>query len=376
MKKTSLILGILLVLSFINTAYSQTEVQRKVFYPTFLSVVEYRSWQKETGDNKQSVSQINSPTAIKIPLSRNFAVDVAGSYIFSSVEDSRLSGLTDVRARAVAMLFHDTVMLNAGVNIPNGKSDLDFEETAVSAIISDKALGFRYNKLGEGLDMTFGGGLAQAYGPASFGVGAGYIIKGKYEIAQDVDLKYKPGDQLNITGGFDLLFAPLLLRSDVTYTTYKYDQSDGDDIFKEGNRLAIKESAIIKKPTFALVISGRYISRAKSEIVSQAYSGLFFLEPEIEKKKIYGDQFGANALINLFVAKGVSIKFLGESTIIGKNDDKKNSASVFGFGGGLAINSSKGSFFDLIGKYYIGSSNDGDTNLKGFSATSSIKIIF
>ncbi len=376
MKKISLILGILLVLSFINTAYSQTEVQRKIFYPTFLSVVEYRAWQKETGDSKQSVSQLNSPIAIKLPLSRNFAVDVAGSYIFSSVEDSRLSGLTDVRARAVTMLFNDTLMLNAGVNIPNGKSDLDFEETAVSAILSDQALGFRYNRLGEGLDMTFGGGLAQAYGPASFGIGAGYIIKGEYEIAQDVELKYKPGNQLNITGGFDLLFAPMLLRSDVTYTTYKYDQSDSDDIFREGNRLAIKESAIVKNPAFALVVSGRYISRAKSEIVSQNSRNSSFYDPEIEKKKIRGNQIDANALISLFVAKGVSIKFLGESTIIGKNDDKKNSASVFGFGGGLTVSSSKGSSFDLTGRYYIGSSNDGDTNLKGFSATSSIRIIF
>ena len=38
----------------------------------------------------------------------------------------------------------------------------------------------------------------------SFGIGAGYIIKGEYEIAKDQEIKYKPGDQLNVTGGFDL----------------------------------------------------------------------------------------------------------------------------------------------------------------------------
>jgi hypothetical protein len=359
----------LIVLSALlaNSVYSQTEVQRKIFSPTFLSIVEYRAWEKSIGDSTQKISQLSSPTAIKIPLARNFAVDVAGTYILSSVENSELTGLTDVRARAVAMLFGDTVMLNAGVNIPNGKSALDMEETAVSAILSDKALGFKYNRLGEGLDITAGGGLAQAFGPVSFGIGAGYIIKGEYEIAKDI--KYKPGKQLNATGGFDLLFSPLLLRSDVTYTTYQSDKSNSKEVFKEGNRLSAEESIIITTETITLMLSGRYINHAKSEIIPQGFN-------VTTVKKLYGDQINANAIISLQLVKGFNLKFLGESIIIAKNEDKKNDAKVFGFGGGITIKSKKGSFFDVTGKYYIGNANNGDTDLKGLSAVTAIRLIF
>lgn len=376
MKKMCFLVSVLLVFLIVNIAYSQNEIQRKTFSPTFLSIVEYRSWEKDFGESTQKVSQIASPTTIKIPLSRSLAVDVAGSYILSSVEDSEMTGLTDVRTRAVAMLFGDTIMLNAGVNIPNGKSDLDFEETAVSAILSDKALGFKYNRLGEGLDITAGGGLAQAFGPVSIGIGAGYIIKGEYDVNDET--KYKPGAQLNITGGFDLLLSPLLLRSDVTYTTYQVDKSEGEEVFKEGNRLAIEESAIISKEAMTLMISGRYINRGKSEITPPYYNDLIALFPNLEKdnKKLYGNQIGADAAMSLRLAKGFNLKFVGESNIIAKNEDDKNDAMVFGFGGGITIKSEKGSFFDTTGKYYIGSSNGGDIDLKGFSVSTAIRIIF
>jgi hypothetical protein len=378
MKKTYT-LSVLLVLLFVCSSYAQTEVPRKLFAPTFLSIVEYRAWEKDTNGAKQAISQISSPTVIKLPLSSNLAFDVAGSYVFSSVADSELKGLADVRARAVAMMFKDHFMLSAGVNVPNGKSDLNVDETAVSAILSDKALGFKYNKLGEGLDFNTGGGFAYAFGPVAFGIGAGYIIKGEYTYAEEK--KYKPGDQLNVTGGFDLNFAPLILRTDVTYATYKPDKSEGKEIFKEGIRISAEESVIFSTDSIGLIFSGRYITHGKSEITSikpDAISVLFNV-PGVstkESKKLFGDQIVADAAMSVNLTKWFSLKLLGESTIITKNEDDNNDAFVFGFGGGMTFKSKLGSFFDLTGKYYLGSSNSGDTDLKGYSAMTAIRIIF
>lgn len=381
MKRIYILLSILMILLFVGSSYAQSEIQRKLFSPTFLSIVEYRSWEKDTDGAKQTVSQISSPTAIKLPLSSNIALDVAGSFIMSSVGDSNLTGLTDARARAVAMLFGDTVMLSAGVNVPNGKSDLDIEQTGVAAILSGKALGFKYNKLGEGLDINVGGGLAHAFGAVAFGAGAGYIIKGEYAFAEDKDVKYKPGDQLNITGGFDLSLSSLLLRTDVTYATYKTDKSDGTEVFKEGTRLSAEESVIVSTEKLGLLLSGRYITHGKSEIIStkpDAISILFGVPgvPTKESKKLYGDQIIADAVMSLNLTKVFSLKLLGESTIVTKNEDDKNDATVFGFGGGMTFKSMRGSFFDLTGKYYMGSSNDGKTDLKGFSAMTALRLIF
>jgi hypothetical protein len=380
MKKTYLLLSVLLVLLFVGSSYAQTEVPRKLFSPTFLSIIEYRSWKKDTNGAKQAISQISSPTVIKLPLSSNLAFDVAGSYILSSIADSDLKGLTDVRARAVAMMFRDSIMLSAGVNVPNGKSDLNAGETAVSAILSDKSLGFKYNKLGEGLDFNAGGGFAYAFGPVAFGIGAGYIVKGEYTFADEK--KYKPGDQLNVTGGFDLNFAPLILRTDATYATYKPDKSEGTEVFKEGIRLSAEESVIVSTDSLGLILSGRYITHGKSEITSikpDAISVLFGV-PSVstkESKKLFGDQIVADAAMSLNLTKWFSLKLLGESTIIAKNeDDNNNDAVVFGFGGGMTFKSKRGSFFDLTGKYYLGSSNSGDTDLKGYSAMTAIRLIF
>ncbi|MGB9595087.1 MAG: hypothetical protein ACPL7B_02295 [Candidatus Poribacteria bacterium] len=358
-----------------SNLFAQTDIPRKAFTPSFLTIAEYRSYERNINDSKLTVSQFSSPTAIKLPLGQNLAIDVASSFVMSSSGNSKLTGITDVKARAVAMLFKDTIMLNAGINVPNGKSDLDIEETAVSMLLSDKALGFKYNRLGEGLDISFGGGFAQAVGGITFGAGAGYIIKGEYIYAEDSEIKYKPGDQFNITGGFDINTGSILLRTDGTFTKYKFDTNDGKEAFKEGQRIAITESAIMSNERIGLVLSGRYINRGKSEWLPQVDLPFGYM-PDKKISKLYGDQVDFNAALSLQVVKGFNFKFLGESTLVAKNEDKNNDARVFGFGGGFIVRSSKGSFLDLTGKYYIGNSNNNEVDLKGFSAMTAIRLIF
>jgi hypothetical protein len=375
MKTNLLIVSVLAFLFLTSPLFAQTDIQRKAFTPSFLSIAEYRSYERSVDNSTQTISQFSLPTAIKLPLGQNLAIDLASSFVTSSVGSSKLIGLTDVKARAVAMLFKDTLMLNAGVSVPNGKSDLDIEETAVSMLLSDKALGFKYNRLGEGLDLNFGGGLAQAFGSLTIGVGAGYAIKGDYTYAKDSAVKYKPGNQLNVTGGFDINAGSLLLRTDGTYSKYNPDESDGKEVFTEGQRISVEESAIISTARLGLVLSGKYINRGKSEWIPQAELP-FGVLPDKKTSKLYGDQINANAGLSLQIVKGFNLNILGESAFIMKNEDDMNDAKLFGFGGGFTIKSSKGSFLDIVGKYYIGNSNDSQIDLKGFSATTAIRLIF
>ncbi len=375
MKIRFLIASGFIFLLTIGSLFAQTDIPRKVFSPSFLTIAEYRSYEKNINNSKLTISQLSSPTAIKLPLGQNFAVDVASSFVMSSAGNSQLIGITDVKARAVAILFKDTIMLNAGINVPNGKSDLDVEETAVSMLLSDKALGFKYNRLGEGLDISFGGGLAQAIGGITFGIGTGYIIKGEYIYAKDSEVKYKPGDQLNITGGFDVNTGSILLRTDGTFTKYNFDTNDGNEVFKEGRKVTITESAIISKERAGLVLSGRYVNRGKSEWLPQVDMPFRYITDK-KVSKLYGDQIDFNTVLSLQVLKGFNFKFLGEGVFLAKNEDKENDAKVFGFGGGFIIRSSKGSFLDLTGKYYIGNSNNNEVDLKGFSFMTAVRLMF
>ncbi len=361
------IITFLIFFIFGNLSYSESEIQRKVFSPSFSSLVEYRSWEKSSESSNIKVSQFSSPSMIKVPISRNFAIDFTGSFVLSKAENSELSGLSDIKTRAVIMLLNDSVMLSAGASIPNGKSNMNMEEIAVSTLLSEKVMGFRYNRLGEGMDFNIGGGFAQAFGPLTFGAGAGYLIKGEYEYIEDIDMKYKPGDQLNVTGGFDLLFEPVLLRSDVTYTTYQIDKNNGSDIFKEGTKLSVAENVFIKMDKFSILFSGKYISRGKSKII---YPGI-----ETEKK-ILGNELDIIGTISFKLINAISLNLLTESILISESDIKNDNAGVLGFGGGFNIKFTKRSFLDILAKYYVGSSNKDDSDLKGLSATTYLRLVF
>ncbi len=352
---------------FENLSYSESEIQRKVFSPSFSSLVEYRSWEKSSEDSNIKVSQFSSPSIIKVPISRNLALDFTGSFVLSKAENNELSGLSDIKARAVFMLFNDSVMLSAGASIPNGKSNMDMEEVVVSELLSNKVMGFRYNKLGEGLDFNIAGGFAQAFGPLTFGAGAGYLIKGEYEYIEDKDMKYKPGDQANVTGGFDLLLEPILLRSDVTYTTYQIDKNSGLDFFKEGSKLSIAESILITMDKLSITFSGKYISHGKSKIL--------YPEPDIVKKTL-GNELDLIGMISYKLINAISLNLLTESVLISDSDIKDDSTSILGFGGGFSIKFTKRSSLDVSGKYYIGSSNRDDSDLKGFSTATYLRLVF
>jgi len=365
----TLILSVLAIIVSADGSYGQRVVERKVSYPTLSSVVEYRSWETEIDGESQTISQFSAPTMFELPVTRNIAFDVMGSMISSSADDNSLSGVGDAKIRAVAMLADDTIMLNAGANLPSGKSDMSDEEIIASGLLMDKATGFRYSRLGEGLDINVGCGLARTYEPIVLGIGVGYILKGEYShLEEDEDLKYKPGNQLNVTGGFDVQFSPLLLRSDVTYTTYQTDTEDDTEVVKEGTRISISEMVFLPMDKFSILLSGRYINRGETEFLSGAFDG--------ESTKRYGPQFNVDGSVTLRATKALGLKLLLDSTFIGKNDDDQNDATVFGFGAGINLKFMRMSSVDIAAKYHTGSSNDGDTSLTGFSTTAAIRIVF
>lgn len=351
-----------------SISYGQDAVDRKVLYPTLSSYVEYRSWEKEFDSGSQTISQFSVPTMFKLPITRSLAFDVMSSMISSSADENDLSGVGDTKIRAVAMLADDTIMLNAGVNLPSGRSDMDEENIAASGLLLDKALGFRYSRLGEGLDVNLGCGFAKTYEPIVLGVGAGYLLKGEYSHLEDEDFKYKPGNQLNLTGGFDLQLAPLLLRSDVTYTIYQSDTENNAEVVKEGTRLSISEMVFLPMDRFSIMLSGRYIDRGETEFLAGSFDG--------ESVKRYGAQVNVNGAITMKMTEILSLKLLADSVFIGKNDDDQNDATVFSFGAGVNVRFMRASYIDIAGRYHTGSSNDGDISLTGISTTAAIRIMF
>ena len=348
-------------------ASAQVGIQRKVFSPTLLTGAEFRTWKKTTQKSTENISQYNFPFVFKIPLMENIAVDIIGSTTISSAKEHKLHGIRDLKARGVAMFAGDAIMFNVGLNLPTGKSKLDSAETAASLGLSDSALGFRYNRLGEGFDVNLGCGVAKAFGGAALGAGVGYLMKGKYEYFDGKDLAYKHGNRLNITGGFDLSFNALFLRTDLTYTTYQFDKLNDSEVFKEGAKLAAEETFVLSTDRLTWLISARYTIHGKNELPSNIVK---------EGEKRYGNQANINGVIRLRLRDSLILKGVAEGIFISAEEGKHNDATVFGFGIGTIFQFMGISSLDITGKYYRGNSDQAKVKLRGFGGTANLKLTF
>jgi len=368
MRRVFVIIGIivLITLTYQNTLHAQRGIQKKVLSPTLSSYAEYRRWEKDIDGITQTVSQFSIPTYLNMPLNESFSLNLVGSAASSAAGSSNLSGLADLKANAVALFADETIMLTAGINLPSGKNELDSEEVLVSAVLSDRAMGFRHNRLGDGLDLNVACGAARAFGNVALGAGIGYLAKGEYEYMEGK--KYKPGSQINVTGGFDILLKTLLLRSDVTYSVYQSDKIDDLEVFEEGPRFSIEETLVVPLEKLSVLLSGRYTNRGENEFL---YDGL-----ESQTEKIYGDQIDVDGEVNLRSTDTVELKLLFASKFIGEDERGQNDATVLGFGAGVTIRFMRTSSLDLAARYYTGNSDQDTVSLKGFSTTISARVVF
>lgn len=181
------------------------------------------------------------------------------------------------------------------------------------------------------------------------------------------DSGYNPGNQVNVTGGMDLLLDPLLLRTDLTYTVYQFDTIDDSEVFKEAAKLSIEESAVFLMERLAVLFSGRYILRGENELLR---AGL-----QEQTGKMHGDRIDVSGMLNLRLMKELNLKLLAESAFISENETGQNDATVFGFGAGVTLRFMRASYLDIMGKYHTGNSNSDEVSLTGFSTTASLRLV-
>jgi hypothetical protein len=362
-------IAILAIFLMVSVASAQEGVVRKTSNFSISSRSEFRTLTRSGEEDESSftVSQLSIPLSVKYAVTRNIALDLLSTAIISSAEGDSLSGLRDLKARTVLMLADDRLMMSAGVNIPVGKSDLNSEEMGVSTVLTDRAMKFRYNNLGEGLDVSFNGGIAQQLGPLVVGAGAGYLKKGEYALLEDSDDEYHPGDQFAVTAGTDLTAGTLLLRADGTYTSYHPDKLNGEEVYQEEDKLAIQGTVFLNF-VIQLLASGRYTMRVEPK--------LFQSDSLEEIESLHGDQIDAKGYLRFPFTDAFSAMLLGDFVRIEKNENGLNDAQVVGFGAGMTYRFTRFSRISLEGRYYLGTADDGKSSLDGFSGVCSIRLGF
>ena len=366
MKRCFVIFGILLMVS---AASAQEGIVRKAYDLSISSRTEFRTWSKSSDEGESfRVSQLSLPLSIRHAVTRNITVDLLSSSIVSSAEGDSLSGIRDLKARTVMMLADDRVMMSLGLNLPMGESAMSEAGEAVSTLLADRAMKFRYNNLGEGFDISLNTGLAQQLGPLVLGGGVAYLKKGEYKLLEGKDEKYHPGDQLTVTGGVDMVAGPMLLSADTTYTSYQPDKFDGAEVYQEEDGIATQASAYLGARRIQILASGRYTIRGTPKALQDGS-----LE---ENVSLYGDQFDLRGVLRLPFSDAYSVLVLTDLILIGKNENERNDAVVTGLGTGMTYRRNRSSHVSLEGRYFFGSADDGESSLNGLSGVFSILLSF
>jgi hypothetical protein len=159
--------------------------------------------------------------------------------------DTRITNLADTKVQCRFSFSQDRIMLNAGLNIPTGKTKMKGDELEVARLFIDEVFGFPCRRFGEGLDVNLGGVAVFPSGSWIIGGGYGFLVKGKYTPSPSFGA-YQPGNETATTGIADVQWSSNLIRSSVTYKTFFKDRLEGRDFFQKGTQLIWTENIALQ----------------------------------------------------------------------------------------------------------------------------------
>lgn len=364
----------------------------------------YRSWELEAAGSSATISQLHLPFTASMGMGTNADLVISGGMGFSSVEPDSgrtlsLDGATDVIAQAFVRGAGNRLLLQAGVNLPAGKRNLEADQFAVSRALGHPLLAFRLKQYGRGTDVT--GGLSLALPLTSgltFGAGTGVILRAAYPLVDGM-ADYEPSSETAISAGLDVERADGAgpsARLDVVYRLYGTDQQGGVDLMEPGDQTEIQLTARTGRigragRTGRTGASGRLdpahparpgdfrgvTAEATARVVLKAddlyLTGMTLGEPQATRPGTYSRfTAGASILLGSRVRAGLNAEW---SEFTG-SELPGNNGSAYGVGPELRIGLGQGGVLSLGGSY-LGGTLEADgtiarTDLTGYSAFCSL----
>ncbi len=316
--------------------------------------------------------QVAVPITFIYPVSDRLRFDISNSPSFSGIKaanNSQLNGLSDTRLRGSYVLGEDAFMFTFGVNLPSGKNMLSGEELTVANVLSIHALNFQTPLLGQGLDASAGFVMARPMGGFVFGLGAGYLMRGKFKPFSDFDLKYNPGDEVSFSLGLD---RPLnredKIMLDLGYTIYTEDTSNDTKVYQAGNKFTAQAMAYLPGEVWTFVVSALERYRGKNKIGSDK------LTPE--RLNSNGNELELTGMVILAMNRRTSFGAVVEGKFYSNNAYGFGGANVGGIGVSYGLKLSHRIQLDAGFRYYMGVYNTTlkNVNLLGIKLLTGLKI--
>lgn len=189
----------------------------------------------------RSVQQMAVPVTAAFPLGSAWTVDLTSVYVSGTVaydtpgapalgrRHVTLSGLGDVRVRAVGRLMGDALIVTMGANAPTGRDRLTPTRLGAVRVLAAPMLGIASPPLGAGGSATLGLLTAHAVGAWAVAGGLSYELHDSYApigalVAGAPTTDYRPGDVLSLSLGGDRLVGRHRLSLGVTADAFGTDR--------------------------------------------------------------------------------------------------------------------------------------------------------
>ena len=313
--------------------------------------------------NETTISQSYLPVTGFVPLRDNLEATIFIANSSNSMEvagfENTVSGLTDARIQVSQALSNDRILISGGVNLPTGKTKLDFaDEWGVLELLSQDFLDFPVRRLGEGFGFNLLVGGATKVGDFRVGGGAMYRFAGEYQpYEQSGD--YNPGDVFSINGGGDLQKGSMTWSANIVYTAYATDKLDGVKTFKQSQQFAISASGENKGDRVTLCGWISWVGRGNNTFYDTT-------ETVLSELKLYGDEFALGALAAFEFTGDWRITPSAKLRMVSENEIFIGSSDVIALGIATEKNFNENISARVGFKYFTGSAYDDLIDLSGY----------
>ena len=170
--------------------------------------------------------------------SHNTTISFNTKYASVGGDLNNLNGLSDSQISLKQHITKYNLIINAGINLPSGKTKLSANQFETERFISQDLFGMHTPNFGQGTNVILGlSWIHQLSDNYVAGLGASYQIKTEYQPLGDFSEKYKPANEISFTGGLDIrLSNTQTLTGDIMGVFYGNDKINGNDVFSSGSR--------------------------------------------------------------------------------------------------------------------------------------------
>jgi len=287
--------------------------------------------------------------------SHNTSLLVNAKYASIGGDLSGLNGFSDAQISFNQNLSKYNLILTAGINIPSGITKLSAKQFETVRFISQDLFAMRTPNFGQGMNVILGASwVHQLSDNYVAGLGLSYQIKSEYQPLSGFAEKYKPSNEISITGGIDIRLSDTqTLTADVMSIFYGNDQVNGIDVFSSGSRTVL--DAVYKQYFGFNGLSAMLLY----SIVSEKYFGSnifsYNVTSIIESLKLNPNKFYAGANFNQRISSKFSLNYGLFTSIYQKTASFFSNYTVYGFNIGPNYRISTEFSIPVILKYSRGS---------------------